>query len=143
VAVALASAVVLVATVGAWGGSDRTAAAARVYLAKCAKIGAGHARPAALPARFPLPAGTAIGAYGSPRGRELVLTGAVPGDLQRAAAFMRSALTERGYAVGAGDSEFGEAEAPFSKGALRGKWKLNAIVACPAMKLTLVLLRDR
>ena len=36
-----------------------------------------------------------------------------------------------------------EAEATFARGAMRGKWKLNAIVACPAVKLTLVLLRDR
>ena len=143
VALALAATAVLVAAVGAWGGPDGATAARHRVVPACAKVPTALSRPRALPARFPLPAGAAIGAYGSLRAGELVLTGAIPGDLGSAATFLRTKLAAQGYRVGSGDAEPGEAEAPFARRGLRGKWKLNEIVACPAVKLTLVVLESR
>jgi hypothetical protein len=144
-ALASAGGAALVAALGAYGGADGGSGASgkQTAVPACAKVGVGKPRPGALPARFPLPAGTAIAASAVPRAGELIVSGAVPGGLQAAADFMRDELGARGYVVSRGDAEPGEAEAPFFGHGLRGKWKLNEIVACRAVKLTLVLLRGR
>lgn len=76
----------------------------------------------------------------SPFEGQLVLVGAVPGDLQDAASFFNDVLPERGYRVGIGDAEGTESEAPFTGNGFRGKWRVNGIPDCAAVRLTLVLI---
>jgi hypothetical protein len=100
-------------------------------------------RPPALPADFPLPPGTVVTANSEPHTGQLVLAGLVPADLEGAASFFNESLTESGYRQGLGDSESGEAEAPFTGNGFRGKWRVNAIADCPsAVVLTLVVIKQ-
>ena len=78
----------------------------------------------------------------APFAGQLVLVAAIPGDLQEAAAFFGDALPERGYQVGIGDAEGSESEAPFTGNGFRGKWRVNGIPDCAAVKLTLVLIEQ-
>jgi hypothetical protein len=71
-----------------------------------------------------------------------VLLGLVPADLQEAAAFFNETLPEHGYQVGIGDSEGSESEAPFTGNGYRGKWRVNAVPDCDAVRLTLVLIEQ-
>jgi hypothetical protein len=109
-------------------------------LPACAGAGTGVAPPEAFPPDFPLPSGTVLTSAESPFEGQLVLSGAVPGDLQDAAAFFNRALPESGYEVGIGDAEGVESEAPFTGNGYRGKWRVNGIPDCPAVRLTLVLI---
>lgn len=78
----------------------------------------------------------------SPYESQLVVLGLVPVDLQEAEAFFSEALPERGYQVGVGDAEGTESEAPFTGNGFRGKWRVNGIADCPAVRLTLVLIEQ-
>ena len=71
-----------------------------------------------------------------------MVIGAIPADLQEAAAFFSDALPEQGYQVGIGDAEGTESEAPFTGNGYRGKWRVNEIPDCPALTLTLVLIEQ-
>jgi hypothetical protein len=73
---------------------------------------------------------------------QLVVLGAIPADLQEATEFFSDALPERGYQVGVGDAEGTESEAPFTGNGYRGKWRVNEIPDCPALRLTLVLIEQ-
>jgi hypothetical protein len=76
-----------------------------------------------------------------PHPGQLLIGGVIPADLRGAAVFFTDELPARGYELGLGDSEQGEAEAPFSGHGFRGKWKVNGILNCPnAVTLTLVLI---
>ena len=98
--------------------------------------------PAAFPSDFPLPPGTVITSAESPYESQLVLVGLIPADLQEAAAYFSDALPDRGYQVGIGDAEGVESEAPFTGNGFRGKWRVNGIADCPAVRLTLVLIEQ-
>jgi hypothetical protein len=107
----------------------------------CAKAGSTIPRPPDLPADFPLPPGTVITSSQNPHPGQLLIGGVIPADLRGAAVFFSDELPARGYELGLGDSEQGEAEAPFSGHGFRGKWKVNGILNCPsAVTLTLVLI---
>lgn len=95
-----------------------------------------------LPLDFPLPAGTRIVSSDSPYANQLVVLGLVPGDLQDAAAFFNETLPDHGYQVGIGDAEGTESEAPFTGNGYRGRWRVNAIPDCAALRLTLVLIEQ-
>jgi hypothetical protein len=105
------------------------------------KAGASDAPPE-LPVDFPLPPGTAIVSAASPHTSQVVVLGLIPGDLQAAAGFFNETLPERGYSVGIGDSEGSESEAPFTGNGYRGKWRVNEIPDCAALRLTLVLIEQ-
>lgn len=111
-------------------------------LPACAGAGTGVDPPKTFPDDFPLPSGTVITSADSPFDGQLVLVGAVPGDLQEAAGFFNAALPERGYEVGIGDAEGSESEAPFTGNGFRGKWRVNGIPDCAAVRLTLVLIEQ-
>ncbi len=100
------------------------------------------ALPAGVPSDFPLPPGTRVTSASSLTETQHVVGGAIPGDLQDAAGFFDRALPERGYQVGVGDAEGGEAEAPFTGHGFRGRWRVNEIPDCAALKLTLILIRQ-
>jgi hypothetical protein len=132
---------------GACGGSDGGAAEDAAdetprTLPACAEAGPAVALPEGMPADFPLPSGTVVTSADSPFEGQLVLVGAVPGDLQEAAAFFNDALPEEGYQVGIGDAEGTESEAPFTGNGFRGKWRVNGIPDCRAVRLTLVLIEQ-
>ncbi len=78
----------------------------------------------------------------SPHPSQLIVAGAIPADLQDAASFFTRTLPEHGYQVGVGDAEGSESEAPFTGNGYRGKWRVNEIPDCPALKLTLVLIEQ-
>jgi hypothetical protein len=132
---------------GGCGGGDgdssppRSDNAAPPAVPACAKAGSTIPRPPDLPADFPLPPGTVITSSQNPHPGQLLIGGVIPADLRGAAVFFSDELPARGYELGLGDSEQGEAEAPFSGHGLRGKWKVNGILNCPsAVTLTLVLI---
>lgn len=78
----------------------------------------------------------------SPYESQLVLVGLIPADLQEVAAYFSDTLPDRGYQVGIGDAEGVESEAPFTGNGFRGKWRVNGIPDCPAVRLTLVLIEQ-
>jgi hypothetical protein len=98
--------------------------------------------PPDLPVDFPLPPGTGIVSSESPFESQLVVLGVVPGDLQDAASFFNETLADHGYQSGIGDAEGNESEAPFTGNGYRGRWRVNAIPDCAALRLTLVLIEQ-
>ena len=111
-------------------------------LPTCAGSKAAAAAAPELPVDFPLPPGTAIVSTASPYTSQVVALGLVPGDVQAAAGFFNSTLPDEGYQVGIGDSEGSESEAPFKGNGYRGKWRVNGIPDCAAVRLTLVLIEQ-
>jgi hypothetical protein len=137
---------VAVAFLSACGGGDgrestSSAEDARA-LPACAKKSPAVARPRELPAGFPLPPGTRITTARSLNPSQLLIGGVIPADLQDAAGFFAETLPERGYQVGVGDAEATEAEAPFTGNGFRGRWRVNEIPDCPALTLTLILIKQ-
>jgi hypothetical protein len=125
---------VLLAAVGlafAGHGTSGQASAA----SPCLETGTQIARPAALPASFPVPRGTIFRARSSRYGSQIVEARA-PGTLRGARDFYRSALPRAGFRLGRGDAERYEAETDFSRGAVAGHLKLNALPGCRAVSLT-------
>jgi hypothetical protein len=98
--------------------------------------------PPDLPIDFPLPPGTGVISSESPFANQLVVLGVVPGELQDAASFFNETLPDHGYQVGIGDAEGTESEAPFTGNGYRGRWRVNAIPDCAALRLTLVLIEQ-
>jgi hypothetical protein len=98
--------------------------------------------PPDLPVDFPLPPGTGVISSESPFASQLVVLGLVPGDLQDAASFFNETLSDYGYQSGIGDAEGNESEAPFTGNGYRGRWRVNAIPDCAALRLTLVLIEQ-
>jgi hypothetical protein len=139
----------LLVFVSACGGGDEgarepapTTGAPVPALPACAgKLAAGPSTPE-LPVHFPLPPGTALVSSASPFPTQFVVQGLVPGDLGSAASFFNDTLPEHGYQVGIGDSEGNESEAPFTGNGYRGKWRVNAIPDCDALRLTIVLIEQ-
>jgi hypothetical protein len=98
--------------------------------------------PPDLPLDFPLPPGTGIISSDSPFANQIVVLAVVPGDLQDAASFFNETLPDHGYQIGIGDAEGNESEAPFTGNGYRGRWRVNAIPDCAALRLTLVLIEQ-
>ena len=98
--------------------------------------------PPDLPVDFPLPPGTGVVSSESPFESQLVVLGVVPGDLQDVASFFNETLPDHGYQSGIGDAEGNESEAPFTGNGYRGRWRVNAIPDCAALRLTLVLIEQ-
>ena len=111
-------------------------------LPACAGAGAAVTPPGGFPSDFPLPPGTVLTSAASPFKAQLVIVGLIPGDLQEAAGFFSDSLPDHGYKVGIGDAEGTESEAPFTGKGFRGKWRVNGIPNCQAVKLTLVLIEQ-
>jgi hypothetical protein len=98
--------------------------------------------PPEVPVEFPLPPGTAIVSSASPFPSQIVVLGIVPAELQEAASFFNDTLPDHGYEVGIGDAEGTESEAPFTGNGYRGRWRVNEIPDCRALRLTLVLIEQ-
>jgi hypothetical protein len=129
---------------GGGDGADVTETAAdepAPELPACAGARAG-VTPPSLPVDFPLPPGTVVTSAASPYAGQVVVLGAIPAGLHDAASFFGNALPDHGYEVGIGDSEGNESEAPFTGNGYRGRWRVNEIPECPAVRLTLVLIEQ-
>lgn len=124
---------------GAEGTRETTPVRPAPDLPECAGTGTS---PPDLPVDFPLPPGTRVVSSESPFENQLVVLGIVPGDLQDAASFFNETLPDHGYRIGIGDAEGTESEAPFTGNGYRGRWRLNAIPDCAALRLTLVLIEQ-
>jgi hypothetical protein len=138
--VAATFALALVGSACGGGGDADTASASK--LPPCAGNEPAIERPEALPADFPLPPGTVLRRQERPFPGQVVIRGAVPGDLDDAGSFFEGELEDAGYRVGRNDAEPGEREALFTRGALRGGWRVNSIPDCAAVTLTLVMIRQ-
>jgi hypothetical protein len=129
--------------VAACGGGEATLETTSVEpapsLPACAGTGTS---PPDLPIDFPLPPGTGVVSSESPFANQIVVLGVVPGDLQDAASFFNETLPDHGYQIGIGDAEGTESEAPFTGNGYRGRWRVNAIPDCAALRLTLVLIEQ-
>lgn len=125
------------------GGGNESAGGNAAMVPTCAKTGKRVTRPDELPSDFPLPPGTVITSSGMPYPGQLLIGGVIPFDIQNAAEFFVDELPRAGYELGRGDSEQGEAEAPFTGHGVRGKWKVNGILNCSqAVTLTLVVIEQ-
>jgi hypothetical protein len=111
-------------------------------LPSCAGDTSSGSQAPELPIAFPLPPGTAIVSSASPFPSQIVVLGLVPADLQEAASFFNDTLPDHGYEVGIGDAEGSESEAPFTGNGYRGRWRVNEIPDCAAVRLTLVLIEQ-
>jgi hypothetical protein len=136
---AAAFALLLLAACGGGGDGDADPAAT---LPPCAGKEPAIERPEALPADFPLPPGTVLRRQERPFPGQVVIRGAVPGELDDAGSFFDGELEDAGYRVGRNDAEPGEREALFTRGAIRGGWRVNSIPDCAAVTLTLVVIRQ-
>jgi hypothetical protein len=94
------------------------------------------ARPAALPAGFPVPDGTVFRST-SRRHGHAVITARVPGGLRAARDFYLRALPAAGYRLGAGDAERYEAETVFGGHGVSGRLKLNVLPGCGGLALAI------
>jgi hypothetical protein len=111
-------------------------------LPACANRNPAVPLPSSLPADFPLPPGTRITTARTLSPSQFLIRGVIPADLQDAAGFFDNSLPESGYQVGIGDAEAAEAEAPFTGNGFRGRWRVNEIPDCPALTLTLILIKE-
>ena len=138
---------VAITFLSACGGSDgRGSEASRTQPARalpaCAEKSPAVAGPSGLPRDFPLPPGTRITTARRLSPSQLLIAGVIPADLQDTAGFFGDSLPDHGYQVGVGDAESGEAEAPFTGNGFRGRWRINEIPDCPALRLTLILIKQ-
>jgi hypothetical protein len=144
--IGMASAATLALAPACGGGGGReveTSSAQSPPLPGCATKSPAVAGPSGLPPEFPLPAGTRITIARRLNPSQLLIGGVIPADLQDAAGFFDKSLPERGYQVGVGDAEATEAEAPFTGNGFRGRWRVNEIPDCRALRLTLILIKQR
>jgi hypothetical protein len=140
--IAIASVAALASGCGGGGETEASPAPRAGALPACAGSAAAVALPEGVPSDFPLPPGTRVTSASSLTETQHVVAGVVPADLQGAAGYFDRTLPERGYRVGVGDSEGGEAEAPFTGHGFRGRWRVNEIPDCAAVKLTLILIEQ-
>lgn len=125
------------------GGDAATESAAqgRAALPDCATPRVRVARPPTLPRDFPLPPGHVLTAVRMPFERETIVIGVMPSDFRGGVQFFERELPARGYALGRGDAERGEAEAPFTGNGYRGRWRINTIPDCDAaMRFVIILI---
>jgi hypothetical protein len=119
------------------GGGNGTAEAARVAAPACASAEKGVAPPSGVPAAV-LPPGTIVTSVRHPRSGMTVLNGVVASPFRSAVEFFVTKLPAAGYVNTTGDAEMDEAESYFQGAEVRGKWKVNGILACPdAVRLAL------
>jgi hypothetical protein len=100
----------------------------------CLSAGTRIARPADLPASFPVPRGTIFRARSSRLGA-VIVEARVPGTLRGVRDFYRGELPRAAYRLGRGDAERYEAETDFRGRRIAGHLRLNALPGCRAVAL--------
>jgi hypothetical protein len=105
----------------------------------CAAQAAAVARPSAVPADLPLPAGTVVTAADERSGGRTVVNGIAPTPFEDALAQLQRAYPSAGYALSAGEVEERDAESNWAGHGLRGRWALRASPSCAGEVLVSVL----
>lgn len=105
-------------------------AAAMATLPPCAGAGSPVALPAAFPPDFPLPPGSIVTGQ-QPRTGGLSINVVTPMGARSVAVYLKQELGAGGFKSGEGDSEPGEAEAPWAGRGYIGRWKARDIQGCP------------
>jgi hypothetical protein len=107
---------------------------------------AGETRRAELPAglpRLPLPPGLVLTDAQRLGPGQFHLRGVVRGDLDAVAEFFERELPETGFALGVGDAEAHEKEAPFTGHGYRGRWRVISNPGdCPVVAVFVVLIQQ-
>ncbi len=134
-AVAMAAALAAMAGCTAGSGSGATVPTPNAFTAsaaaipECAEVGSAIQLPLGFPSDFPLPPGTVFDDVRE-AGGGVVLNGVVPLSFEEATRYLADHFPGSGLELGDSDSEAGEAEADFSGGGVRGRWKLHEIAGC-------------
>ncbi|MGN6331687.1 MAG: hypothetical protein ACTHOD_08540 [Motilibacteraceae bacterium] len=105
----------------------------------CAAEARAVARPNAVPADLPLPAGTVVTAADARSGGRTVVTGIAPTPFEDALVQLQQAFPAAGYALAAGEVEQRDAESNWAGHGLRGRWALRASPTCAGEVLVSVL----
>jgi hypothetical protein len=136
-------ALALLAAVGAGcGGGDDSAVGGT--LPDCARETRRADAPPGVPVQLPLPPGLVLTDARRLAPGHFHLRGVVGGDLDGVAAFFERRLPERGFALGVGDAEAHEKEAPFTGHGFRGRWRvIENPTECPVVAVFVVLVRQR
>ena len=111
------------------GKSDGRASSSPPSGPACAQAGKAIARPAEVPAAV-VPPQTTLTSVTHPRGGTTLVTGVVPLQFRSAVEFFVTKLPAAGFRNTTGDAEMDEAESFFVGPGVRGKWKVNGILAC-------------
>ena len=100
--------------------------------------------PAGVPAQLPLPPDLVLTDAQRLAAGQFHLRGVVRGDLDGVAGFFRRELPESGFALGVGDAEAHEQEAPFTGHGYRGRWRVIKNPGdCPVVAVFVVLIDQR
>jgi len=128
----LAVAFTLAGCGGSSGGSaEDNPVVAAATASGCPAPGAGGAHwPAGVPADLPAFPGLTVTSTQATGNGGHVVKGRTPLSLRDGARFILKQLPAAGYSLGKGDSEADEADAPFSKGAVQGSFRLSATQPC-------------
>lgn len=134
---ALAVGVLLAAGLTGCGGSsggesdNPVVAAASTSASACPAPGSDGAHwPAGIPVDLPAFPGLTITSTQAADSGGHVVKGRAPLSLHDGVRFVLKQLPAAGYTLGQGDSESDEADAPFSKGAVQGSFRLSATQPC-------------
>lgn len=127
---------------GCGGGGGTDAGPEPRPIPACARAGPAIERPDELPDGFPVPPGTRLTAVRRPFPGQVIVDGFLPPTLETARKFFTERLPDAGYRLGRGDAERGEVEALFTGHGVRGGWRVRELRDCPALTLTLVLIRQ-
>jgi hypothetical protein len=134
--------VLLAATLaaGCGGGSDEVAVGGS--LPDCAQESRRAELPGGLP-ELPLPPGLVLTNAQRLTPGQFSLRGVVRGDLDDVARFFERRLPEAGFALGVGDAEAHEREAPFTGHGYRGRWRvIKNPGECPVVAVFVVLIEQ-
>jgi hypothetical protein len=129
----------LAAGCGGGSGHDRTVGGT---LPACANESRRAELPEGLPP-VPLPPGLVLTDAQRLGGGQFSLRGVVRGGLDGVAGFFERRLPEEGYALGVGDAEAHEQEAPFTGHGFRGRWRVIKNPGdCPVVAVFVVLIQQ-
>lgn len=124
------------------GGSDDDRGAVGGSLPDCAQESRRAELPPGLP-ELPLPPGLVLTHAQRLTTGQFSLRGVVRGDLDDVARFFERRLPESGFALGVGDAEAHEQEAPFTGHGYRGRWRVIKNPSdCPVVAVFVVLIEQ-
>jgi hypothetical protein len=125
---------------GCGGGDD---GAVGGTLPDCARETRRAELPAEVPQQLPLPPGLVLTGAQRLAPGHFHLRGVARGDLDGVAAFFERRLPETGFALGVGDAEAHEKEAPFTGHGFRGRWRVIKHPGdCPVVAVFVVLIEQ-
>jgi hypothetical protein len=134
--------VLLAALAGGCGSGDEGAVGGT--LPECAGESRRAELPAGVPTQLPLPPSLVLTDAQRLAPGQFHLRGVVRGDLDGVAKFFERRLPKAGFALGIGDAEAHEQEAPFTGHGFRGRWRVIRNPGdCPVVAVFVVLIQQR